>query len=1358
MFSIDFKQLKSGRSVIVQIYSLLFFTFFATALSAQLPVGALACNNSVQVSLDDECEADITPGMILEGEDEDDLDAFTVSISGINGSIVTVPGTYTVTVTNTDDGNSCWGYIHVEDKLAPQVEDCACPPGNTDPDCEFLCTDLDRILDGTFNTPDPVVVENCSGLISENFDEVTDGQSCGQLIVTRSWVFTDAAGNESTSCIQEFRLNPISLDDVKPPTSPIEVPCGTDVSMPGLVSYYTPLVGSAMANMNAYPTVDGTPLTQAICNLMVSKSDAVIPVCEASCSNSIKVLRDWTVLDWCAGTTRKFTQIIKAVDQEAPTVVAVDITVSTDPWQCVGDFFLPAPTVLSDNCTATVDYTVRGPAGVTITYNNAEGLWYAEGAAKGMSSFVYEATDCCGNIGVYPIKVTVVDRTAPIAVAKEFVTMTLTNGGIGKVFAPSIDNGSHDGCTDVHIEIRRDSDNCGISGNTTYNNDGHPQDSPGDSDDGEFVKFCCADVNALEADVDGDGELDRGYIKVWMRVWDDGDMDGHFGSANDNYNETWAFVKVEDKLAPTITCPDHVTIQCDDDEDDLTLTGEATGSAACGNLPVAYSDSPNLNACGYGTITRRWYVVSAPQVRCSQTITKTGTLFNGNINWPSDYTTNCVDLNNNEDEPTWSAPPCAQVGYSLKSDTFTIEQDACLKIINKWTVIDWCQYEPNTTNIGGIWTRTQVIKVLDDEAPTLTCSPSMFPVDENCELANPMLTAVADDNGDCSSKWLKWTALVDLYGDGTYDYEYSASLPSFDNSFNDTNGNGIPDRYLAPTSSGEEVKITLPITVPGSMANHKIKWKVSDGCGNVSECSTTFMITDKKAPTPYCISISSALMQNGMVELWACDFDLGSFDNCTEQGDLRFTFTDTRPQQDPAFDSNSNCSARTFTCDDITDGIGKVAVDVYVWDEKDLYDFCTVELTLVDNQGACGDDMDQGRIAGTIIDPNGGTMPNVEVSLGSSIPELTRVVKSDADGAFAFQNIATNVDYDISGKYDVDYRKGVNTLDIVLIQRHILGLQSFEDVYQTIASDVNNDEKVSPSDLLALRKLILGVNLELTNQDSYRLLDANATYQDIYTPWPLTEQIELSNMAGEMLDQDLVIVKVGDVNRDGFDGVQSGKEAISRSKATLSLASEQSESKTSIIATHPTNLAGMQLVLDLHGANVTSITSSLLDISPDMYHVSAGKVYISWAGAEVASANMGDELFAIYTTSKTDVTLAESDVMTNEAYIGSELTTVNLDITPRSGNVDTNYSFELGQNEPNPFDQVTSFTYTLPASDVVLVEVYDLSGKRIVNETVPSLKGENNYTVDMKGAAPGLYYYTIQSGSFTATKKMILID
>ena len=79
------------------------FTFYNKSYSQ-----SIACNDLVQVSLDENCEALITPEMVLEGE-TGDVSGFSVKISGISGNIISSPGSYSVTVTNPANGNSCWG-------------------------------------------------------------------------------------------------------------------------------------------------------------------------------------------------------------------------------------------------------------------------------------------------------------------------------------------------------------------------------------------------------------------------------------------------------------------------------------------------------------------------------------------------------------------------------------------------------------------------------------------------------------------------------------------------------------------------------------------------------------------------------------------------------------------------------------------------------------------------------------------------------------------------------------------------------------------------------------------------------------------------------------------------------------------------------------------------------------------------------------------------------------------------------------------------------------------------------------------------------------------------------------------------
>lgn len=1345
---------------------------------AETSAQALACNDNVQVSLNQNCEADITPGMILEGEDEDLIDNYSVSIDGITGTIITVPGVYSVTITDNSNGNSCWGTINVEDKLAPLITGCDCPPDNDDPECQFLCTDLDNILNNITPVPQPEVNENCGSYVSEYTDLVADG-GCGEKTITRTWLFTDNSGNTATGCTQEFRTLAVTLADIVAPLSPIELGCGADASMPAIVDYFTPIIGVDVAITYGYPTANGVAINGAICNLVATKVDLEIPVCDQPCSNSFKIIRDWTVLDWCTAEITNFTQIIKAVDNEAPTVEAQDMTVSTSPWVCEANFYLQAPSILHDDCTNFVEYTVSGPAGVTITYDSQLELYFASNLPKGIHTFVYIASDCCDNTAQYPILVTVTDETAPVAIAKQNIVISLTqaaNGqGTAKLYAPSIDNGSHDGCTGVKLEIRRNNDECNINGNDTYNNDGHTFDNNNDTDNGKWVKFCCEDLTNAEIDIDGDGVLDPGYVKIWMRVWDDGDMNGAYGTSGDNFNETWAFVKVEDKLNPSIQCPIDVIISCEDDADDLSLTGTATGSFTCAGADVIYNDIvDNVNTCGVGSIVRRWSIEGHPQVFCDQNITKSeGDLFNGNISWPDDFTTDCTDLDENDIIPTWSSIGCSLVGYNLESDTFQFEDGACFKIINEWSVIDWCQYDPNATSPEGIWSHIQIIKVLDDEAPMLTCANQMYAVADNqdvdndgnkCEIKSLMLTNTADDNGDCASQWLKWTVLVDVWGDGTYDYEFSSNLPTFDSNFNDTNGNGIDDIYLAPTASGEEVKIILPDDIQGSMSNHKIKWSVSDGCQNTTSCENTFMVVDKKAPTPYCIDISTALMESGMVEIWACDFDLGSFDNCTDEQNLKFTFTSTPPQNDPDFNNETGCSSRMFDCDDLTDST--ITVTMYVWDEKGNSDFCDVELTLIDNQGGC-DNGNGMRIAGSVTTPDNILLDDIEVVLQAPSLEITKFDNTNEDGEYTFNNNPAVATYSIAPIKNDNFLDGVSTLDLVKIQRHILGLSELNDAYKIIASDINNDENVSAVDLLQLRKLILGVITELPSQTSYIMVDAAQEFTNASDPWPLNTDIIISPLENHMNDQNFLAIKVGDVTDNATYGLTQSIKSEVRSKKTLELSidnqilAKNEATSIAVNANSTESVLGLQFTININGLDHIRLTHGALNITDANYNIEGSEIKFSWSAAQAMNIIADETLFSIEGIAAKAISTEEaisinekSDVLP-EAY-ETNLKVMNLVIVSRD--LAPNGVFEVHQNEPNPFGDMTSIGYNLPEAGKVSLSVTDVTGKVVFTLSTDAPKGEGQFIVDASNLnQSGVYYYTITSGDRSTTNKMILI-
>jgi len=90
-------------------------------------------------------------------------------------------------------------------------------------------------------------------------------------------------------------------------------------------------------------------------------------------------------------------------------------------------------------------------------------------------------------------------------------------------------------------------------------------------------------------------------------------------------------------------------------------------------------------------------------------------------------------------------------------------------------------------------------------------------------------------------------------------------------------------------------------------------------------------------------------------------------------------------------------------------------------------------------------------------------------------------------------------------------------------------------------------------------------------------------------------------------------------------------------------------------------------------------------------------------------------------------------------------------------------AFSLHQNYPNPFNPVTSLRYDLPEDGLVNITVYDMIG-RIVKTLVHSSQTAGYKSVHWdatndrnESVSAGLYLYTIESGKFSQTRKMVLL-
>jgi len=85
-------------------------------------------------------------------------------------------------------------------------------------------------------------------------------------------------------------------------------------------------------------------------------------------------------------------------------------------------------------------------------------------------------------------------------------------------------------------------------------------------------------------------------------------------------------------------------------------------------------------------------------------------------------------------------------------------------------------------------------------------------------------------------------------------------------------------------------------------------------------------------------------------------------------------------------------------------------------------------------------------------------------------------------------------------------------------------------------------------------------------------------------------------------------------------------------------------------------------------------------------------------------------------------------------------------------------NFLLSQNYPNPFNPATKISWQSPVSGHQTLKVYDMLGKEVAT-LVDEYREAGNYGIDFNASSlsSGVYFYTLQAGTYTQSKKMILM-
>ena len=1320
----------------------------------------LAVNEMTNLSLDQGCEALVTPEMvgtisqcpagdiqvILVDSDHDTLPSDMVTQEYVNETL-------TVILKDNISVTSSWGYLLVEDKLAPTIE---CP----DPALPIFCYEMDTYA--------PMAFDNCEvdRIITTNLQTINN--PCGpngfgdEVLrrVTRSYIAVDINGMVSAPCVIEFdvlripdfsiiespdffldnddthlecdqpyeRLNPDDPNDIRPAPTPFRHD-GTGGT------------GS--------PLFDGVPIypnADTLCNLVVDFEDQIIPT--INCVT--KIMRTWEIFEWsCSGEPRdtSFIQMIEISDKEGPTFICPsDLTVSTNAHDCEATVLLPGFEGLADNCSDNFTYHIAYGTGFLTTNG---GLAQLE---KGTTTVTYQAFDECGRPSeICEVDVTVKDMTPPVVICDLHTTVSLTNQGLAKVRAEVFDDGSYDECKFDRVLVRRMDTYC--DGYELEDGD-DPSTSFFDDLFFEDIHFCCED-------------LARNPIMVVLRAYD----------KEGNYNDCMVEVQVQDKIAPTITCPANMTVNCDFpfDMDNLgEFFGDPVVTGSCALVDPVETVVDNRNQCNIGQLRRTFRVTNDGGTDiCTQIVTfEAIDLFNDgvadneddtDITWPLDDTfQGCQDPTDeafhpdNTGYPIFNDTGCELVGANWEDEVFVFNNnqqglDACFKIVRHWTVIDWCQFETNgNTTTYPEWTHTQVLKVNDSVDPVILTGcerQTVCTYDTQCQDGEIELIATAEDN---CTQTLRWSYEIDIDYNGTFTRTPGAKYS------NSALGN------TADASGSYKV------------GNHAILWTFTDRCGNPASCIKEFTVMNCKTPTPYCLNgLATDLMpidddndgtvDRGMIELWANDFDAGSSHPCGYEVFLSFEeVTELDAAGDPVIVRNME-----FTCETR----GEQDVDIYavvVTPEGDiLQDYCTTFVDIQDNNGACSGTITTATIAGNIMTSNNATLANVEVDLqGSEMP----TTMSDSEGAYAFPSMDLGGAYVVNPAKNDDYKNGVNTLDLVFIQRHMLELELLDSPYKILAGDVNSDSQLKPSDLLALRKLILGISDVLPNTGSWKFIDGAYTFPDSEDPFAeeLPQTYRIAQLNSDM-NVDFVAVKMGDVNQDAN---LTGEETIEgRSAQTVAISVENATYQAGDIVRVPltvngnASLIGAQFTIDLDPSlEVVGVESDVISVDENSLgfnYANKGLVTFSWN--DIEAIDMADvQMLTLVLAANNNGELAgnialNSSVTSAEAY-NEEFEKMNVDFTI-NGRTATEGQFLVHQNRPNPFSDVTTISFDLPQASEVQFTILDVTGKVILSNTQKYTAGAHNITVDGHNlSGSGIYYYQIKAGEYTASRKMVVIE
>jgi len=729
------------------------------------------------------------------------------------------------------------------------------------------------------------------------------------------------------------------------------------------------------------------------------------------------------------------------------------------------------------------------------------------------------------------------------------------------------------------------------------------------------------------------------------------------------------------------------------------------------------------------------------------------------------------------------------VGVSIKDQVFyTNGNQTCLKILRKWTLLYWCDYNPNwpspyyifnptNTDVGptvignsynhGYLTYTQVIKIVDNVPPVFLNCPNTTvtfcdytgndPTQYNngwqdrCE--GPVdLTVKVTDACSKSNINLSYRLYLDLDNNGTMETYISSS---------DAGAWPIEKTIVADTVVG---KVKFPPGVGLPYAKHKIEWIANDNCAGESLCKYEFIVKDCKAPTIVCINgLSINIMQTGMITLWDTDFVQYYNDNCTPTNQIKIGIRKAGTGTGFPQDNHSV----TFNCTEL----GTQPVEIWAVDAYGNADYCLTYVIVQDNMGSCPA---QTAPKGNVLTDQSSPVAGVTLELHSNVAGLPLVATKITDtlGHYQFAGNFPVGSYLLKPVLNTHPEEGVNTMDVLLTAAHVGNILTLNTPNKLIAADANHDNQINADDLLDVVKVITGQSTAFTNNSAWRFIPQPYTFPDPLHPLA-TAFPESAVLNSGTSTYNFTGIKTADVdgtvntNLLGSPDDRSPEELVDFQAPDIAFTAGQIIS-VDILTPDMFTLAAFQFTLgyDLSALQLVGITPGLVPGAQIGNLPAQGKVAASWYSAVVlAGASWGNQRFVAFTLSfkslqngllKEKLSM-NSTVAASQAY-DNQLKT--LDAVLEFHAVQNTQSLAvLHPVQPNPAHEQIIASYTMPDAGRLTLRLVDASSGQTVleNRDIQAPKGEGQTVLDISALnVSGLLILQMESEFGTGVQKVIV--